>query len=273
MGFPAQAIYSAHLEAGADTKLLTAEQREQFDRDGFFVIEDLGLPMEVFDGAVEDFVPHLLEEAGAEVWGDDGVFYTSHRIMDAWKISANIKAIATAPRVLGILEELYGRKPLPFQTLSFKMPTQQRAHSDTIHFNSKPPGFMAGVWVALEDMDMDNGPLFYYPGSQKLPEVTMQDVGVEADYSQYLHYEEHMQKVVAEAGLEIEYGLIKKGQALIWSANLLHGGSPAKDPTRTRKSQVTHFFFEGTRYYTPLMSKDLTTEEGIFWREPEWITG
>ena len=259
------------MEAGADTKLTTPEQREQFERDGYFNIEDLGLPPETFDAAVADFAPLLLEEQGAEVWSDEGVFLTSHRIMDAWKISEAIKSIATAPRVLGILEELYGRKPLPFQTLNFKMPTQQRAHSDTIHFNSMPSGFMAGVWVALEDVDMDNGPLFYYPGSQKLPEVTMQDVGVEADYSQYLHYEEYLQKVVAENDMEIDYGLIKKGQALIWSANLLHGGSPAKDPNRTRKSQVTHFFFEGTRYYTPLMSKDLTTEEGIFWREPEWI--
>lgn len=259
------------MEAGADTKLTSPEQREQFERDGYFIIEDLGLPPETFDVAVADFAPLLLEEQGAEVWSDEGVFLTSHRIMDAWKISEAIKSIATAPRVLGILEELYGRKPLPFQTLNFKMPTQQRAHSDTIHFNSMPSGFMAGVWVALEDVDMDNGPLFYYPGSQKLPEVTMQDVGVEADYSQYLHYEEYLQKVVAENDMEIDYGLIKKGQALIWSANLLHGGSPAKDPNRTRKSQVTHFFFEGTRYYTPLMSKDLTTEEGIFWREPEWI--
>ena len=110
------------------------------------------------------------------------------------------------------------------------MPTQQPAHSDTIHFNSRPPGFMAGVWVALEDADMDNGPLFYYPGSQKLPEVTMQDVGVEADYSQYPHYEDYIRKLVAEHGLEPEYALIKKGQALIWSANLLHGGTPANDP-------------------------------------------
>jgi hypothetical protein len=259
------------LEAGADTKLLTSEQRAQFDRDGYFVIEDLGLPEGIFDSAADDFVPLLLEDQGAEVWGDDGVFYTSHRIMDGWKISENIKSIATAPKVLTVLEELYGRKPLPFQTLNFKMPTQQRAHSDTIHFNSKPPGFMAGVWVALEDVDMDNGPLFYYPGSQKLPEVTMQDVGVEADYSQYSHYEEYIQKVVQDRGLEPEYGLIKKGQALIWSANLLHGGAPANDPERTRKSQVTHFFFEGTRYYTPLMSKDLDSEEGIFWRDPEWI--
>jgi hypothetical protein len=259
------------VEAGADTKLTTPEQRAQFDRDGYFVIEDLGLSPGVFDEAVHDFEPLLLEEEHAEVWGDDGVFYTSHRIMDAWKISEAVKSIATAPRVLGILEELYGRKPLPFQTLNFKMPTQQRAHSDTIHFNSRPGGFMAGVWVALEDVDMDNGPLFYYPGSQKLPEVTMQDVGVEADYSQYSHYEEYIGKVAEESGLPVEYGLIRKGQALIWSANLLHGGSPAKDPNRTRRSQVTHFFFEGTRYYTPLTSKDLTTEEGIFWRDPEWI--
>jgi Phytanoyl-CoA dioxygenase (PhyH) len=259
------------VEAGADTKLTSAAQQQQFDRDGYFIIEDLGLPPEVFDQAVADFEPLLLEDHFGEEWGDDGVFYTAHRIMDGWKISEAIKAIATAPRVLGILEELYGRKPLPFQTLSFNMPTQQRAHSDTIHFNSKPPGFMAGVWVALEDVDMENGPLFYHPGSQKLPEVTMQDVGVDADHSQYLHYEEYIQRLVKGEDLPIEYGLIKKGQALIWSANLLHGGSPAEDPSRTRRSQVTHFFFEGTRYYTPLLSKDLSTEEGIFWREPEWI--
>ena len=67
------------LEAGADTKLVTSEQRAQFDRDGYFIIEDLGFGPEVFDGAVNDFVPLLLEEQGAEVWGDDGVFYTSHQ--------------------------------------------------------------------------------------------------------------------------------------------------------------------------------------------------
>ena len=129
--------------------------------------------------------PLLLEETAAPSADDDlGVFYTSHRIMDAWKISDNVKTIALNPKSSGILRELYGRKPLPFQTLNFPFGTQQAAHSDTIHFNSKPPGYMAGVWVALEDMDMDNGPLVYYPGSQKLPEVTMQDVGVEADYSE-----------------------------------------------------------------------------------------
>ena len=45
-----------------------------------------------------------------------------------------------------------------------------------------------------------------------------------------------------------------KGQALIWAANLLHGGLPQRDKNKTRWSQVTHYFFEDCAYYTPLAS-------------------
>jgi hypothetical protein len=37
----------------------------------------------------------------------------------------------------------------------------------------------------------------------------------------------------------------------------LHGGAPQKDPRRTRYSQVTHYYFEGCTYYTPLGSVPL----------------
>jgi ectoine hydroxylase-related dioxygenase (phytanoyl-CoA dioxygenase family) len=127
---------------------------------------------------------------------------------------------------------------------------------------------MCGVWVPLEDIDMDNGPLVYYPGSHKLPEIRMQDVGVDADPSQYNHYEAFIAQLIAERGLRPEYGTIKKGQALIWSANILHGGAPQRDMSRTRKSQVTHYYFEGCKYWTPLVS----SEDHVAWRQPEWIT-
>ena len=283
-----RALYSPLLEAGAHTNLVTAEQRAQFDRDGYFIIEDLGLAPETFDQAVADFEPLLLEEEHAEEWSDEGVFYTSHRIMDAWKISEPIKAIATAPRVLGILAELYGRKPLPFQTLNFKMPTQQRAHSDTIHFNSMPPGFMAGVWVALEDVDMDNGAVAYYAGSHRWKEVALPDVDayraatpaakalarltapfkvVRDTMADYLVYEDVIQASIDRAAAKPTYATIRKGQAFIWAANLLHGGSPQRDRNRTRLSQVTHYFFEGCRYYTPLLQRGFRTA----WRTPSWI--
>lgn len=50
---------------------------------------------------------------------------------------------------------------------------------------------------------------------------------------------------------------------MVWAANLLHGGSPVQVPGRTRRSQVTHYTFEGTRLWTPLRS----TGEEREWRE------
>ena len=46
----------------------------------------------------------------------------------------------------------------------------------------------------------------------------------------------------------------KKGQALIWAANLLHGCAAQKNVNRTRYSQVTYYFFENCCYYTPMGS-------------------
>lgn len=68
--------------------------------------------------------------------------------------------------------------------------------------------------------------------------------------------------------LEPRYATIRKGEVLLWSANLLHGGFPHRDKARTRHSQVTHFFFEDCEYYTPL----LTDDEHVEWSEPTWIT-
>lgn len=263
------------MEAGQAT-ITTAEDRARFERDGYLVVADSGIDEATIDGAVADTKDLYEPEEFAERWGtveagDIGVFYTSHRLMDAWRISENVKKIATAPRLLQIIEELYGRKPLPFQTLTFPFGTQQKAHSDTIHFDSEPPDYMLGVWVALEDMDMTNGPIYYYPGSQKLPRVNMQTVGADADPSQYPHYERYIEKLIEREGLKREYALIKKGQAFLWSANILHGGAPRKDMSRSRQSQVTHVFFENCRYYMPLMSKDPGSEDGTRWLNPDWI--
>src|SRR5262245_18851954 len=147
-------------------------QRRQYERDGFLVI-DPRVPMELLDCIRDETCPHYPSQPP----GGPG-YPLCGRVQDAWKFSTAVKALARAEVVLAALHELYGREPLPFQTLNFPVGTQQAVHSDTIHFNSKPAGWMCGVWVALEDMDMDNGPLVYYPGSHKLKEYDLDDVGV-----------------------------------------------------------------------------------------------
>jgi ectoine hydroxylase-related dioxygenase (phytanoyl-CoA dioxygenase family) len=241
---------------------------ERFERDGYLIVEAITCPISTLDGVVSDLEDLYAKEPklNREV---DGVSYAYRRIQDAWKVSENVKALALDPIVLRLLEKLYGRRPLPFQTLNFRVGSQQPAHSDAIHFNSQPAGFMCGVWVALEDIDMDNGPVVYYPGSQKRRELTPADLGIDATFDEYRRYTDHIAGLIDAGELgEPHYATLKKGQALIWASNILHGGSRQRDLNRTRHSQVTHYFFEGCRYYTPMKSD----EKQVEWLNPTWIT-
>ena len=52
---------------------------------------------------------------------------------------------------------------------------------------------------------------------------------------------QRLHSMAKEAGLQKDRFLAKKGDVLIWSASLMHGGSPVESPIRTRKSLVTHY--------------------------------
>ncbi|MBC2661982.1 phytanoyl-CoA dioxygenase family protein [Novosphingobium flavum] len=182
------------------------------------------------------------------------------RIQDAWTFDQDVKAIATNPTVLDLLGRLYGRRAVPFQTLNFPVGTQQHIHSDSIHFSSVPERFMCGVWLAMEDIHEDAGPLTYCPGSHRWPIVSNLMLGTKrfGDQSQMAQapYEEVWRATIEAQVAHTEVFLARKGQALIWAANLLHGGSPQRDPNRTRWSQVTHYYFADCAYYTPAFSDE-----------------
>ncbi|CAN5567819.1 hypothetical protein BH11PLA2_BH11PLA2_35590 [soil metagenome] len=224
--------------------IISQKEVEQYHGSGYMIFDPL-LPMSVIDQAIIDLKNH-----------PENVNNLHHgsRVFNAWKESAAVRTIALCPRVLRVLQQLYGRKPLPFQTLNFPIGTEQRAHSDIIHFHSDPPSYMCGVWVALEDIDLGNGALVYYPGSHKLPEVKMEDFAPGPGTEHYDKYEDFIEGIVKKNNLRAERAIIKKGQCLIWSANLIHGGGSHPDKKRTRHSQVTHYYFEGCQNYMPLES-------------------
>jgi len=210
----------------------------------------------VIDLERSDF-DHLAAEIDREL--EDEFAAVGNRVQDAWAYVPAVREIAIDNTVLTTLEALYGRRPVPFQTLNFMRGTQQATHSDLVHFNSIPARYMAGVWVALEDIGPGSGPLHYYPGSQRLPVFELHDLDLAGSShrnrdERYALYEQFMNELVQQSGLPKETVSLKRGQALIWASNLLHGGEPIADPASTRRSQVTHCYFEGCRYYTPLHS-------------------
>ena len=182
------------------------------------------------------------------------------RVQDAWVYHDDVRAIASNRAVLELLQKLYGRRPFPFQTLNFPVGTQQPLHSDSIHFSCIPERFMCGVWLAMEDVHPDAGPLTYLPGSHKWPILSntmigRRGYGTDRESAQ-APFEAAWKALVDHSGIEQETFLPKKGQALIWAANLLHGGSPQINPKLTRWSQVTHYYFEDCVYYTPAFSDE-----------------
>jgi hypothetical protein len=212
----------------------TEAQVRSFATNGYFVIDDLGF--DDFDAVADQAI------ADAAAMHENGAY---NRVMDAWTVSETIRSIATCPRVISLLETLYGRKPIPFQTLNFFRGSQQPTHSDSYHFHSYPKHFMCGVWVAFEDISDENGPLHYYPGSHLLPTYDVFCPDREDELGPFV------KGVIDAYGLRKEKAYLKRGQALIWSANLLHGGEPVADPNSTRRSQVTHYYFEDCTYNTP----------------------
>ena len=225
---------------------------DAFHRDGYVVLEDSGILDDVNLRELTYFVDaHFVPEEG--------------RLIDGWVRSVEVLKIAVHRPILDLLRVLYGREPIPFQTLNFVHGTEQRTHSDSIHFSCLPARYMCGVWVALEDILLKQGPLHYFPGSHRLPELDYGDLEIPAiesgpagwvnprAWERYQAYEQKIADVAAGHGKRRELA-VRKGGVLIWSSNLLHGGSLIGEKGSTRRSQVTHFFFEDCVWITPMFS-------------------
>jgi hypothetical protein len=176
--------------------------------------------------------------------------YTGKKIMESFKHSEMInKDYFRNPRLLELLDFVMGKKIVPFHTINFIQGSEQKAHSDSIHMTTEPEGYLVATWTALEATHENNGPLFYYPDSHRLPYITCQDYDSGNNRwlignNSYKKYEDKIAEMIAEKNLKKEYFYAEPGDLFIWHANLLHGGDPIKQEGLTRKSMVAHYFCE-----------------------------
>ena len=232
------------------------EDAQFYHQNGYLILEN------VFDKEFIDRTRNNLTDNF-----DNRFSKTEPRVMNLWPESPEVKEIATNQIINDKLKMLYEREPIPFQTLNFKYGSRQQPHSDTIHFSSFPQRYMCAAWVALEDMDEHNGTVVYYPKSHKFNIYGYEDLipdfntAKETSDSLYVNrYEPFIKDLMEAKGLETKVLRVKKGDVLIWSSNLIHGGLPVQDESRTRWSQVTHYFFDNCLYYTPQLSNAVSGE-------------
>lgn len=228
--------------------------KSQFERDGYLIID-------LLDSEQVDLINDEIEEAQKKedfnIKKNPSIYHynDSPRFIEAWKWSENIKNVCLDERLERILFSVWGAVPIPFSTINFLKGSEQPLHSDAFHFGSEPDGGLAGVWIALEDIKPGSGELVIVPGSHKYPYVDCGDLGLNFPKSKNelkennTAYENYVANLILSKKSEKKNIIIKKGQALIWAANLLHGSSAILDKALTRKSMVIHFHFEGCEYF------------------------
>jgi phytanoyl-CoA hydroxylase len=228
----------------------------KFCRDGYYVIpgavsEDVvtGLNKEL-DAAWRSPPPGLL----IETFEPDGVMkyippdeaYRDGRtkLLDYYAHSALVRNAIAAPRVIEFLAAIFDDTPKAFQGLYFHKGSQQAIHKDTAYVKvDTNPLALAATWLALEDVSPGTGELEYYIGSHRAPDFLFGGYSkwMESFTNEHDTFLKSLHDDAKTLGHVKGSFLAKKGDVLVWHADLAHGGSPVTQPGRTRRSLVTHF--------------------------------
>jgi hypothetical protein len=166
--------------------------------------------------------------------------------------SEAIRNAIFAPSILAFLHLIFERRALASQTLGFWRGSPQNGHQDSADVSYSMPMQFATSWIALEDVREGTGEPFYHVGSHRIGEYRYHNRFKGVAEAQRLGFSEaqtaakigqHVERIARQAqglGLRTERFLARRGDVLIWAADLAHGDG-ATPKSQTRKSVVTHY--------------------------------
>jgi hypothetical protein len=188
------------------------------------------------------------------------------KALDIHYFSPALRDLIFADAVTQFLGLIFDSKPFASQTLGFLRGSGQRGHQDSAYVTYTIPRHFAASWIALEDVAAGAGELFYYPSSHRFEDFiysgeyksaheAMRMTGAPFPHQQDRDHLQSLEEKANARGLAKTTFLAKKGDALIWHADLVHGGNPVSSDI-TRKSVVTHYCPE---HLSPLFAENVPT--------------
>ncbi|MGZ3419549.1 MAG: phytanoyl-CoA dioxygenase family protein [Polyangiales bacterium] len=111
-------------------------------------------------------------------------------------------------------------------------------HQDAWGLDSNPRGHLLGGWFALEDIDERAGRFYVMRGSHRheFDRATCSD-RTRWEHENRLYVDGRPEQLYAPA--------LAKGDAMFWSASVIHGSLPTRDPRFSRKSLTAHYLPRG----------------------------
>jgi hypothetical protein len=229
--------------------MLTQEQIEQFHREGFLkggpVIdaETVDVLRSEMDRVIRDrdqggkqpvLCHNMTGNDAAAVW----------QIVNIWEASAPYAALIRNPKITEEIAQLTGAKELRVwhDQIQFK-PSQTGGvnmwHQDAPYWPIIEPMTEVSAWVALDDVDEENGCMSMVPGSHLW--------GNQIAFLHTLKSFDAMPKEFQGRAVEARTCPVRKGEAHYHHALTWHGSHSNKSGN-PRRAIAIHYMLENTRY-------------------------
>lgn len=95
------------------------------------------------------------------------------------------------------------------------------------------------MWVALEDVDEDNGPVMVMESGHRLAELDREEIATKLfgapdrtpahSDELWVTYQNRVTEIGRELGVPVKTVPVKKGSTILWHPQLPHGGAPIRD--------------------------------------------
>jgi phytanoyl-CoA hydroxylase len=269
----ARDLIQGKLEVGHITAL-EAEKLHFWVENGYVILEKC-VPEAILNAALRDFdrgysggMPELrfecqdvLGNRKASPWQKE-MNDVPTKALDIHYYSLAIRELIFTETLTRFLGLIFDAPALATQTLGFLLGSAQSGHQDSAYVAYSIPRQFCASWIALEDVTLGAGELFYYPGSNQFPDYlysnrykslheAMRMEGCPIPTAEVARHVQSLKDRATESGLKKDVFAAKKGDVLIWHADLVHGGSPVLRGV-TRKSVVTHYC---PKHVSPLYSE------------------
>lgn len=220
-------------------KVLTPDQKNQFDTEGYILIKGL-FSKEHVEEIVDTFeiishqtIPgHFEPDLNTET-NDPLKRYP--RVMHPHRFNPIAKKYMLHQPVMEILEDLFEEKPLAAQSMFYYKPPGARGqalHQDNFYLRVEPGNCIA-AWTSIDAADQENGSLLVVPKTNHhdivCPELSDQKESFTTHY---------VKPPKDQPSIPV---VMDKGDVLFFNGNLIHGSYRNKTTDRFRKSFICHY--------------------------------
>ncbi len=174
------------------------------------------------------------------------------------------------------VELILDRKAVAFESVFSEFGRSEAPFRDVVYIDTRPASHLLTAWVALEDIEMEAGPLYAVAGSHRLPLFEFGPGRFRIHSGEdYLPARRFAAALVDREGLCEEDLTLRKGEVVLWHPALVHGARRILRPWITRRGFLIRFTSLGSMksrrasFWKTVRGSLWKKEKRLYWNETE----